>query len=276
MVTYENGFLQLDTGINVFYRFWKSGESKRNIIGIHGFADHSGRYAEFSRYLAENGYSVVMYDLRGHGKTARENDVGYIKNFNYFIDDTKSFVRIMKEKLNTDRFFLYGHSMGGLIALKYASMYGDDIDGLISSGPALIMNTGKINRALLIAMARVSPGSRIKLPINPEYLTHDKPIWKAYISDQLVFKKPTLNLLFEMYKSSKSIWKNLHKIDSPILMLHGGEDKIVPVEATEEAYRIISSKDKSKKIYKGMFHEIHNEIDKITVYDDISDWLRRH
>ncbi len=128
-----------------------------------------------------------------------------------------------------------------------------------------MMNTGKINRALLIAMARVSPGSRIKLPINPEYLTHDKSIWEAYISDQLVFKKPTLNLLFEMYKSSKSIWKH-----------HGREDRIVPVEATEEAYRIISSKDKSKKIYKGMFHEIHNEIDKITVYDDISDWLKRH
>ncbi len=125
-------------------------------------------------------------------------------------------------------------------------------------------------------MSKIFPKSRVKLPINPEYLTHERSIWEAYIKDPLVFKKSTVNLIYQMYRESKLIWKDLDRIDIPILMLHGEEDKIVPKEATEKAFEIISSKDKNKKIYNGMFHEIHNEVDRNIVYGDISEWLNKH
>ncbi|MGC9176430.1 MAG: lysophospholipase [Thermoplasmata archaeon] len=276
MIIYNEGFIELDTKLKVFYRFWKSENTKKYIIGIHGFAEHSGRYDEFSRNLAKNGFSVIMYDLRGHGKSSTSENIGYIKNFDEFINDTFSFIEIMGEKLKNNKFVLYGHSMGGLILLKYATKYNENIDGLISSGPATIMNVNSLTKTFLTLMAKISPKSRVKLPIKPEFLTHEQTIWEAYINDPLVFKRPTVNLIYEMYKGSKSIWKDLNKINVPILMLHGGEDKIVPKVATELAFEKISSKDKAKKIYQGMYHEIHNELDRNIVYNDISEWLKFH
>jgi len=276
MIIYTDGFLPLDTGINVFYRYWKAENSNVQVIGIHGFAEHSGRYDELARNLASNGYSVIMYDLRGHGKTANETDIGYVKNFNYFIKDTENFIKKINEKLNINDFFIYGHSMGGLIVLEYISKNKENLRGAITSGPATMVSAGSFTKFLMTLMVKISPRTRIKLPINPEFLTHERNIWEAYTKDPLVFKNPTVNLIYEMYRSSKSVWKDLGNIEIPILMLHGGADKIVPKEATEKAFPLIGSKDKTKKIYDGMYHEIHNEIDRKIVYDDISRWLKNH
>jgi len=276
MIIYTEGILPLDTGLNVFYRYWKAEDSRGHIIGIHGFAEHSGRYDEFARNLVSNGYSMVMYDLRGHGKTARGLEIGYVKNFNNYVEDTKSFIKKMNEKLNVSDFIIYGHSMGGLIVLEYISKYHEYLKGAITSGPATKMNASAGKKFLLTFMVKISSRSRIKMPLNPEELTHERKIWEEYIKDPLVFKNPTVNLIYEMYKESKSVWKDLGEIEIPILMLHGGSDRIVPKEATEKSFPLISSKDKTKKIYDGMFHEIHNEVDRKIVYDDIINWLKAH
>lgn len=276
MIIYTEGNAQLPTGLNVFYRFWKSEKNENVILGIHGFAEHSGRYDELARYLANNGYSFLMYDLRGHGKTANGQNIGYVKNFNDFLNDTEEFIKIIKEKIDLKNIMIYGHSMGGLIVLHYISTKNNSFKGAITSGPATIMNMSLGNKISLNIFGRISPKSRVKLPIKPEYLTHEKEIWEAYERDPLVFKNPTVSIIFQMYKASKSIWNNLNKIELPILMLHGGSDMIVPKLATEKSFELIASKDKTKKIYDGMYHEIHNEIDRKLVYEDIINWISKH
>ena len=259
-----------------YYRAWEAENPKANIVGVHGFAEHSARYSELAEFMVSQGYSFYMYDLRGHGKTAAGNDRGYVSNFSDFVDDTHDFANRIIHDGGTAKTVIYGHSMGGLIVLDYLSRYGSDVCCAITSGPATRMEANAFTKFLLGMMNALSPRSRIKLPIKPENLTHVKEIYEAYASDPLVLKNPTVKLVYELYSGSRSIWNRMQNITTPILMLHGSEDKVVPVSATLEAFERITSGDKQKKIYPGMYHEIHNEVNRNEVLEDISGWIGDH
>ncbi len=259
-----------------YYRAWEAENPKANIVGVHGFAEHSARYGELAEFMVSQGYSFYMYDLRGHGKTATGNDKGYISNFSDFVDDTHDFAKRFTQDGSPARTVIYGHSMGGLIVLDYLSRYGSDVCCAITSGPATRMEANAFTKFLLGMMNALSPRSRIKLPIKPENLTHVKEIYEAYVSDPLVLKNPTVKLVYELYSGSRSIWNRMQNITTPILMLHGSEDRVVPVSATLEAFERIKSGDKQKKIYQGMYHEIHNEVNRNEVLEDISGWIGDH
>lgn len=110
------------------------------VIGVHGFAEHSGRYNDFGNYLSSNGYSLCMQDLRGHGLTASPKDLGYVDSFDLFLNDLEDFIEAMLKKTGFDSVFLFGHSMGGLIVLHYLGRIGKGVRTAITSGAAAIVS----------------------------------------------------------------------------------------------------------------------------------------
>jgi len=64
----ENNFSN-KSGQQLFYRSWLAPEAKASLVIAHGYAEHSGRYDDFAKYLASNGFSVYALDHRGHGKS---------------------------------------------------------------------------------------------------------------------------------------------------------------------------------------------------------------
>jgi alpha-beta hydrolase superfamily lysophospholipase len=95
------------------------------------------------------------------------------------------------------------------------------------------------------------------------------------MEDPLVIKDPTIRLVYELFKATKSVWRFVGNITLPALILHGREDKIVPVEASQRLYSTIPSKDKNIIVYDGMKHEVLNERRKDIVYRDVLEWLRK-
>lgn len=275
-MVYKEGSMKLDTGIEVFYREWIPETSKGLVIGIHGFVEHSGRYSEFGEFLEKNGYSLSMYDLRGHGKTAGHDDFGSVDRFNRYFSDTESFATNIMKEHNVDSAFIIGHSMGGLIALYVLARAKIPLKGGVTSGPALLLASNVGQKIGLILINTFSPKKRLKLPLNPEFLSHDPNVGKSYMEDPLVCKNPSVELVYQMYQASKSSWELLPTIRTPLLMLHGADDKIVPPKATLEGFDSIPSKDKNKKLYPGFYHEILQETGKYTVYSDILNWISIH
>jgi alpha-beta hydrolase superfamily lysophospholipase len=274
---YEEGFTQLFQGFNAFYRCFVAEPQKGVVVGVHGFCEHSGRYAEFGRFLAENGYTFCMHDLRGHGRSIKGEDRGFVEKFELFVKDVESFIDLVSRRFSAGSVHLFGHSMGGLIAVYYAGAVGKGIRSLITSGAAVyIPQPPLIQRFVVGLLSIVSPRKRIQLPINPKELSTDEAVAKAYAEDPLVVKDPTVRLVYELYKASKTVWRYVDRIQVPALILHGREDRIVPVEASERLYRTISSKDKKLVIYDGMKHEILNERNKEVVYREVLDWLNTH
>ena len=268
--------VSLGTGINAYYRCWLADKPLGIVIGVHGFAEHSGRYNDFGNYLSSNGYSLCMQDLRGHGLTADTKDLGYVESFDLFLNDLEDFIELMLKRLGFNSAFLFGHSMGGLIVLHYLGRVGKGVYAALTSGAAAIVNISTGSWLLLSLLNALSPRYRLNLPINPEFLTHDRKVVEEYVNDPLVFKKPTVRVLHELVKASRSVWKYIDNISVPIMMMHGGEDKVVPPRATQEVFNRLKVSDKAMKIYDGMYHEILNELNKKVVYEDILNWLKAH
>ena len=69
----KNFTLAMRDGMEIFVNRWAP-DSEEEIKGVvqlhHGLAEHSMRYDRLGSVLAENGYVLNAYDLRGHGKTA--------------------------------------------------------------------------------------------------------------------------------------------------------------------------------------------------------------
>ncbi|TNF08780.1 MAG: alpha/beta fold hydrolase [Bacillota bacterium] len=243
--------------------------AKATIIITHGIAEHSGRYQEITDVLNREGFNVVRYDIRGHGQSQGKR--GALKSFHQTIDDLHEIV--LDEKKKSDlKIFLIGHSMGGLIVNMYGVKY-HDIEGIISSAaPSYFINDVLPFRFLgykwLGFLAK-------KTNFADDQLSRIKAVEEAYINDPLNLKKFYFSLAGNMFVSGvRYLNKNIKNQQTPILILHGSADKIVPVEFSKRLMELIPHNQKSLIIYQDSYHEIFNDLDREKVFNDVVTWLK--
>lgn len=287
-----NGFFEGREGVSLYYQYWRVEEPKAIMILVHGFGEHSDRYDEVAKHFCGEGISCYALDHRGHGRSGgpRWN----VENFDYFVDDLHKFVQLVKEGEGLNRYFMLGHSLGGEIALKYAIVHPEEIDGLIVSGPAV---GGYQSVPLLGRMAVPLPMMRLLVPllglgerllpdmgmpgskIDPSLLNHDENNTRAYAEDPMVCHEPMkLGITAELSKNIVWLQDHASELQVPSLILTGGGDVLVPTEAVEDFYNKVEIPDKEFIRYDGFYHEILNEPEsykggKERVLGDIDSWL---
>ena len=103
---------------NIFLRSWPSNNDPTyNIIIIHGLGEHSGRYKEFASFFMKKNIGVFSFDLIGHGKSdGLKGHISNIKDFTNSIEDV--LIEVRRRYINTP-IILFGHSLGGCLALNY-------------------------------------------------------------------------------------------------------------------------------------------------------------
>ncbi|MFX0137245.1 MAG: alpha/beta hydrolase [Candidatus Hodarchaeota archaeon] len=274
---HEEDYYKGINGVKIYYQVWNPDENPKAIVQIvHGLAEHSNRYLNVVNELVPKGYIIYASDLRGHGKT--ESLKAYTDKFDYFIEDQKIFFDLIKEKEPSLPIFLLGHSMGSIIARIYATTYSEGLKGLILSGTGTKDGTGA--NALLKAMARLfsvlRPKGLIDPKLDPETISRDPEVVKAYKEDPLVFTKITIRLGAELLKGFKKANKTTSNIKLPTLIQAGSADKLM-LEA-EEVGKAMKFSDITIKIYDGLYHEVYNELeeDRKIVLKDLGEWLDSH
>lgn len=109
--------LLVDGNFPLFVRYYHAKESKALIYIIHGAMEHSGRYEKLANTLVEAGYSVITNDHRGHGHSVNEhNPKGSMPTSVEIIEDMKSVLAFAQEKAGKQPIYLFGHSMGSMLA----------------------------------------------------------------------------------------------------------------------------------------------------------------
>ena len=261
--------ISLSDNTNIHKREWLIAVEKAHLLLVHGYAEHSGRYDHFARFLNTKGISVTAYDQRGYGKS--DGLKGYVDRFSTYVNDLKQ----IREQVKTP-VFIMGHSMGGLVAAHYVTAkMGDDIKGLISASAALELdpNLSPILQALAPILGFLFP----KLPtekLDKTYLTRDPKVLEDYMNDPLMYLGGTrARTGAEMLKAIKEIRLSFHKVDLPLLAIHGGGDKLTMPGGTKKLYADASSSDKSLKIYPDLYHELIHEPEKDKIMDDIASWI---
>lgn len=237
---------------------------------VHGLGEHSNRYDHVAKAFVEKGIAFHAFDLRGHGKS--EGKRGHTPSLMQWLDD----IRLLIDLADADRpRFLYGHSLGGSIALNYGLHPHTQLAGIIATGPALkrSFKVPAIKILLGKGMAKLWPTFSQHSGLDPEAISRDKSVVQAYIDDPFVHDWASARLFIEATKAGEEALAQAAKINLPLLLVCGQEDHLVDVTACEEFFRRSSSVDKTLRILPGLYHEVHNEPEKAEVIAEMIQWV---
>lgn len=273
----KSGSFKAADGLNIFTRSWlPDGDVRAVVLIVHGLAEHMGRYAHVAAKLNANGYAVYGLDHRGHGKS--DGLRAYFDNFDQPVNALKQYFDTVKTEQPGKKIFIYGHSLGSLISLVFLLRYQNEVAGAIISGTTLGVEAGQ--PALLISLGDLLNNVAPKLPVTPldsKWLSHDPALVIAYDTDPLVHRgNVRVRMSSQIVHNSRDVRVRLPELKLPILILHGGDDKICPPSGSTMLNQGLGLSDKSLKLYTGMYHEVHNEVEKEMVLNDIVEWLNGH
>jgi alpha-beta hydrolase superfamily lysophospholipase len=271
---HDSGSFEGAGGLKIHFQFFKPKKYKGVIIYIHDRGEHSGRYIYTIEHLIDKGFAFYGFDHRGNGRS--EGKRGHIDNMNDYINDLWTFINIVKKREEDKKYFILGHSMGGLIGIRFVEEHADVVDGVIVTSTALKLKKGvpKFRKFIGEKLSNLWPKFSMKNVIDPVYLSHDKDVVKKYMEDEMVHNKITSRFFTEMMKAMKIAMEKAEKVEVPFLILHAGRDEISDPDGSVEFYEKLGSQDKKLIIYDGFYNEILNEVDRQVVFRDIDKWLK--
>jgi lysophospholipase len=133
--SYITGHYSGVQGVNLYYRGWIPADCRALIILIHGAGEHSGRYSHVGEECLRRQIALIAPDLRGFGQS--EGARGHINRFQDYLDDLESLITLLQVRYPSLPLFLLGHSLGGLIVIRYGQQYPGKVNGAVLSSPAL-------------------------------------------------------------------------------------------------------------------------------------------
>jgi acylglycerol lipase len=236
------------------------------VLLVHGIAEHGGRYARTATVLAEAGIEVLAFDLRGFGASGGRR--AYVRRWDDYLDDVEACLGALPADLPS---VLMGHSMGGLIALVYATSGRPQPDLLVLSSPALDTTLPPPVRLAAPLLARVVPTLRVPNALKGEQLSRDPDVSRAYFADPLVVTNSTVRLGAELLAAIGRARDGVQRLHVPTLVIHGGDDTIVPVAASRPLGGLPNV---DRRELAGLRHETLNEPEGPEIAAQIAAWIR--
>jgi acylglycerol lipase len=267
----SEGRFQGSGGIEIFWRAWSAVRPRAQVVLAHGVSEHSGRYAHVAAGLNARGYSLWALDHRGHGQSAGRRAV--IDSVEAAVADIDRMVD-MATDAGEDRPFLFGHSMGGMLATAYAVRHQDRLRGLVLSAPAVsLAAASRLELAASRVLSRLVPTLGV-FDIESEAVSRDPEVVRDYDADPLNHhgKLPvrTIRVIADEVGRYPAA---VRFVSIPILLMHGGADRLIPLAASEMLDANVASTDKTLRVFGGLYHEILNEPEQDEVIGEICDWL---
>jgi acylglycerol lipase len=277
-VKHAQGCFEGRNRTRIYWRQWTPQDARATVVIAHGLGEHSGRYEHVARALSDSGCAVYAMDHRGHGKSGGPR--AFVDKFANAVDDIDSVVDIVveeqKPRAGKKPIFLLGHSMGGALSLSYALKFGERLSGLMLSGPAVALDGApQLIRPISKLLSLFAPRLGM-FPIDPRLVSRDPEMVAAYERDPLnAHGKVPARTLGEIVKFVELLPALLPAIRLPLLVMHGGEDKLAGVSGSRMVMNRVSSEDKTLNVYEGLYHEIFNELpdDRKRVIGDMIGWI---
>jgi alpha-beta hydrolase superfamily lysophospholipase len=245
---------------------WDTDDPRYIAVLVHGYGEHAGRYEHVAEELVSRGAEVYAADHPGHGRSAGERAL--IEDVDDLAADTEHVVAAARETHPGLPLALIGHSLGGIVATRFAQMHPEQLSVLVLSGPAIGGNPDILG---LVALPEIP-----EIPIDTTWLSRDPEVGARYAEDPLVwhgpFSRPTLEALVN---AVEQVANGGDFGALPTLWMHGEEDPLCPLPQAREAIARVRGTQFEERIYPGARHEIFNETNKDEVLGDLTDFLDR-
>ncbi len=259
----------------LFARHWQPEKQPKALIHIvHGMGEHSGRYHAWAQKFTEAGFMVLAMDYRGHGNS--DGRRGHARKHEHFLKDLDSFIEFSNEHYPDLPRILYGHSFGGNLVINYFLTRYFRINGIVASSPWLKLQHPPAPFKLVGAklMSYFYPGFRVSMGIRADQLTDIEEIKEKHRADDLVHNKISVRVLFDAMEAGQKALGNVHKINVPILCMHGRGDRITSYQACED-FVMNTSSNTTFKGWETESHELHNDPLSGEVFEYIINWMKQ-
>lgn len=248
---------------------------------IHGWAS-SSNFVEIGCDFAKNGIICHLFDMRGFGYSGGARRNSKIKDF---LEDLHLIILQCRSDLPL---FLYGHSLGGFVAMIYLILNKIKVSGVIFTAPffsiphswritvfkELLMNAVGSLMEVTIKLVLSNPQeTMLNSSFNPTTLTKDN----FTVTKINYFFKNEINLGFGLIKDfldhHKIFKKNVHLFTNNCLLIQGEDDAIVDPKITTEIFQHLNSTDKTVKLIEGGFHELYADKEKKGISIMMVEWI---
>lgn len=262
-------------GLKLFAHAFPSKNPPKAIICLtHGHGEHLERYKNLAAALNDADYSMIGFDQRGHGQS--DGPRGHTPSYETLLDDIDAFLAEVDDNYPDLPRILYGHSMGGNLALNYALRRKPKLLGVIATGPwiKLAFEPPAVQVFLGKTMDKIYPAFIQASGLETAALSRDLEVVHAYEDDSLVHDKISARLFVGIYESGLWALENAEEFPLPLLLMHGSADRLTSADASREFAEKVGDKVKLK-IWDGFYHEIHNEPEQADVFKTIINWLEK-
>lgn len=267
--------LTLPDGSQRFAQAWEVAQPRAVVALVHGLGEHSGRYTNLVPALNEHHISVYALDHLGHGRSPGKR--GFVQRWSDLTDGVDALVGWARTQAGNQPLFVYGHSLGGLIALDYTLDHQGGTRGLILSAPGL--SSDGLSPVLVTAskiLSRVAPGLALATGLPVTGISRDPAVQAAYTNDKLNHAVGTPRLATESFAAVKRVRARGADLRLPLLLIHGAADPIVPLQASTTFFNTVASSDKTLIPYLDVVHEPHNDLGWQQVVADVTNWIGIH
>jgi alpha-beta hydrolase superfamily lysophospholipase/SAM-dependent methyltransferase len=270
----ERTFKSFD-GTELFYRAWlPAHQATRAVVLFHRGHEHSGRWQELVERLADGDTACFAWDARGHGRSPGER--GWAPDLQTVSRDADTFVRHAAAEAGVamEDVAVVAHSVGAVVAAAWVHDYAPPIRAMVLATPALAV---KLYVPLAIPSLRllqkVKRKSFVTSYVKSKMLTHDPAQAAAYDADPLISKQIAVNILLDLYDTSKRIVADAGAIATPTLVLCAGSDWVVKNATANRFFERLSSPAKEMFTFPGMGHSIFHEAERQRVFERVKTFL---
>jgi lysophospholipase len=250
--------IQASDGTQLHAHRYAVADPRAEILLLHGYGEHAGRYEWTAERWNAEGLAVTTVDLRGHGKSA--GDRGRIHRFEEYHLDAQALLDHVRAVGSSAPMFLFGHSMGALLALHWLLHRGvHGFRGLALSSPylglAVELPTWKRMAGEVLSLA--APTLGLDSGLEGTKVAKDPEIARWYDQDPLNFSQANTRWFTEANRAQREVLADAHQIRIPVLLLYGGEDVVADPEAADRLAQHLTNVESQRMV--GLYHEILNE-----------------
>ena len=258
--------------IATFSNYLKS--EKGVMIITHGMGEHSMRYMEMADFYTSEGYTVISFDIRGHGLS--EGKRGHTPGYDFLMDDIERVYTQVKKDYPSLPIFLFGHSMGGNLVLNFLLRKPNSIFGAIVTGAYLKLGFDPPKWKIILAKLSSSIWPTLSQPTELELdaLSRNKEVIRKYENDELVHDRITSAFFINVHFAGQYVIDHANEIKTPLLVMHGMEDRLTSPKGSQE-FASNAGENVHLKMWDGLYHELHNEPEKQEIFNYEMEWMNK-
>jgi alpha-beta hydrolase superfamily lysophospholipase len=261
-------------GVRIVYDVWTPDIAPRAVVVLsHGLGEYARRYDHVAQRFGEAGLLTYALDHRGHGRSGGKRML--VRDISEYTGDFATLVGIASKENPGLKIIALGHSMGGGIVFAYGVERPDNYDLMVLSAPAVAAQD--LVSPLLAFAAKILGVLLPGLPaqqLDVDAISRDPAVVAAYNADPLVYHgKVPAGVGRALLQVGETMEQRAPALTAPLLVVHGSDDRLIPVEGSRRLVESVGSSDVELKVYPGLYHEVFNEPEQDQVLGDVVSWI---